>query len=92
MIYRYDKLNKINFHQYIDNISNILLILKTVDGLFIAGYSEGPFHKKTSDKDGIIFSLTNRKIFTLVERNKRAITYDEYYLIFGNSEIRLKSL
>ena len=27
-----------------------------------------------------------------VHKNSKAITYDEYYIIFGNSEIRIKSL
>lgn len=48
--------------------------------------------KMVSDRDGLIISLTNRKFFTLVAENKRAIIYDEYYLIFGNSELRIKSL
>ncbi len=35
-------------------------------------------------------SLTNKKSFYVIE-NKRSISYDEYYAIFGNSEIRIKS-
>lgn len=59
----------------------------------LAGFTEGGFRpKKISDKSGLLFSLTNRKMFVLVEENKKAITYDDYYLIFGNSEIRLKNL
>lgn len=27
----------------------------------------------------------------LVDKGRRPITYDDYYLIFGNSEIRLRS-
>jgi hypothetical protein len=60
--------------------------------MFLAGYTEGPILRRSSDRDGLILSLTNRKYFTLLEHNRRAITYDEYYIIFGNSEIRLKSL
>lgn len=44
-----------------------------------------------SDKDALLFSLDNQKTFRLGENNRRAITYDEYYLIFGNSELRLRS-
>jgi hypothetical protein len=36
-------------------------------------------------------SLSNSKCYYLVERNKRSITYDDYFIIFGNSEIRIKS-
>ena len=32
-----------------------------------------------------------RKFFELKVRNKKAITYDEFYIIFGNSELRIKS-
>jgi NADH:ubiquinone oxidoreductase subunit 5 (subunit L)/multisubunit Na+/H+ antiporter MnhA subunit len=66
LIYCYDTLNKVNFHQYIDNVSSLLLVLKTAAGMFVAAYSEGPFLRRTSDRDGIIFSLTNRKFFTPV--------------------------
>jgi hypothetical protein len=37
-------------------------------------------------------SLTNQKCYNLVERNKRSIAYDDFFVIFGNSEIRIKSL
>lgn len=58
----------------------------------MAGYSEGAFAPKmVSDKDALLLSLNNQKTFRLGENNRRAITYDEYYLIFGNSELRLRS-
>ena len=34
-------------------------------------------------------SLTNMKIYPL-SPGKRSVTYDTYFLIFGNSEIRIK--
>ena len=37
-----------------------------------------------------MISLTNREIFGLLKENHRAITYDEFFLIFGNSEVRIK--
>jgi hypothetical protein len=43
-----------------------------------------------SDKDGLLFSLTNRKVFEPLKANSKVITYDEFFLIFGNSELRLK--
>jgi len=43
-----------------------------------------------SDKDGFIFSLTKKEIFEPVEPNKRVVCYDDYYVIFGNSELRVK--
>jgi hypothetical protein len=44
-----------------------------------------------SDRDGLLFSLTKKEVFEPVEANKRAVLYDEYYVIFGNSELRIKS-
>jgi hypothetical protein len=38
----------------------------------------------------MILSLWKKKIYEL--KDKKAITYDDYYLIFGNSELRLRSL
>ena len=37
--------------------------------------------------------MTERKTFGPNKKNKsyKAITYDEFYLIFGNSELRLKT-
>jgi hypothetical protein len=56
------------------------------NGNYIAAYSEGSFEsQKISQRDGLIISLTNQEVFTLLEKNRRAITYDDYYLIFGNS-------
>jgi hypothetical protein len=86
LVYCYDPLSKVNFHQYIDNVTSLLLILKTTDSMYLAAYTESAFvPKKTSSGDGIIMSLTNRKCFFPVEENRRAVTYDDYYIIFGNS-------
>ena len=44
---------------------------------------------KVANKSGMLMSLTNKKVYPLME-GKRSITYDNYFLIFGNSEIRIK--
>ena len=44
---------------------------------------------KVANKSGLLMSLTNKKVYHLME-GKRSITYDNYFLIFGNSEIRIK--
>jgi hypothetical protein len=77
---------------YIDNKENLVVVIKAASGEVFGGWSEGPFYPKmTSDRNGIIFSLTNRKCYDLAQHNKKAISYDDYYIIFGNSEIRLRS-
>ena len=92
LLYKFDTSNKVNFHRVIDNIPHIVVIIQLPNDYFMAGYSEGAFAPKmVSDKDALLFSLNHRKTFRLGENNRRAITYDEYYLIFGNSELRLRS-
>lgn len=60
--------------------------------MFIAAFSEGPFYPKMVSKyDGLIISITNRKVFSPVVKNEKAIVYDEYFVIFGNSELRIKT-
>ena len=73
--------------------------MKTESGMYFGGYSESPIKKEEKDKKeskenpevrlGILMSITNRKVFPLI-KGKRPVTYDNYFMIFGNSEIRLK--
>jgi hypothetical protein len=92
LIYKYDPINPNNLHKYVDNNSQLVLVIRLVNGFCFAGYYQGAFRPgHPSDKQGLIISLTSQKYFTTTERNKKATVYDEYYIIFGNSEIRLKS-
>lgn len=40
LIYRFEPLNKVNFHKYIDDHNHIVLVVKTIFGKMVAGYSE----------------------------------------------------
>lgn len=92
LLYQYDPLNKVNFHKYVDHHAHTVLLIKLKTGWICGGYSEGAFvPKQTSTKDGLLFSLTAQRYFSLKETNKKAIQYDEFYIIFGNSELRIKS-
>lgn len=83
-------MNPTSFHKYIDEVPDIVLIVKTETGFYFGAFSESPFDStKIADKEGIIISLTNRKVFN-VQKGKKPITYDNFYFIIGNSEIRLK--
>lgn len=93
LIYRFDPFNKVNFHHYIDSKEHLVLVIKINNGVCIAGYTEGSFRPKTTaDKTGLIMSLTRKKCYFQIEHNKKAIIYDDFYVIFGNSEIRIKAL
>lgn len=46
LIYKYDELNKINIHKYIDNKYFIVLVVKLENGYYLAAFTEGPFFPK----------------------------------------------
>jgi len=64
----------------------VVLIAKTYSGRLIAGYSEQAFSDTQIIKigKGLMLSLWGRKTYELLP-NKKAITYDDFYLIWGNS-------
>jgi hypothetical protein len=64
LLFRYDPHSKVNFHLYIDNHPDLLLVVKTSDGAFLAGYTESPISpSNTADRSGMIISLTNQLVF-----------------------------
>jgi len=83
ILYRMDLLNPTNFHKYIDNKPNLLLVALLKNGYNVAAFSEEAVSEKMEyNKKGLILSLTNRKSFRCF---KRAATYDHSFIIFGNS-------
>ena len=85
-----DSLNPTNFHSYVDEVPDIMLVVKTESGLYLGGFSECPVSSTSiADKGGLIMSLTSKMVFPVVE-GKRSVNYDKFFLIFGNSEIRLR--
>ena len=92
LVYRWDPKNKVNFHKYIDKVGQLVVIVRLINGYTIAAWSEGGFSPSTTPShDGLLLSLTNRKVFRLLQANHRAVAYDDFFLIFGNSELRLKT-
>ena len=60
----------------------------------IAAYSSEPFLKEEGKRGrGFISSLTNNKMFPLKEKRMqgRVLVYNPHYLLFGNSELRIKA-
>ena len=94
LLYKYDPRNKTNFHQYIDNIKSLCLIVKTPFAI-IAGYYPGIFEAKgIMNKGGLLVSVTNDESYKLKvkpgDNVSRGMTYDNFFVIFGNSELRIK--
>lgn len=38
-LYQFDPLNKVNFHSYIDNCPNIVVVIRTSSGFLLAAFS-----------------------------------------------------
>ncbi len=101
LIYKRDDENPTNFHKYIDEKPHIFLLVKMYNDQIIACYSEPPFKSKSNVdyKEGFMFGLKNRRIFSRkvapTNANNRTpprpITYDDYFLIWGNSDLRIRS-
>lgn len=79
-----------NFHKYIDGHINIVVIAKTIYGRMIAAYSEKCFHLGGVEKgNAFLMTLSTQKVYPVIP-GMRGITYDEYFMIFGNSEMRIR--
>ena len=91
LLYRFDPLNKTNLHKYIDGHPHLLAVACLANGRLTAAYSQdalSPDSKATGG--GLLLSPTEKRAFRL-SPGKRSVTYDPYFVIFGNSEFRLKS-
>lgn len=47
LIFEFDPQNPTNFHKYIDGKPNLICIVKTVMGAFVAGYYSGVYEQST---------------------------------------------
>lgn len=66
IIFKFDPLSKLNFHLYVDNHPNIVLLIKTKNQSLIAAFSEDPFcPTAAAGRGGLIASLTNQRVFYL---------------------------
>ena len=92
LLYHYDSLNLNNFHDYIDEHPHLVVVIKLTNGMILCGYSTEPFIKgQINYGSGFIASLTNECLYFMDDRkNNKLTTYDPFFIIFGNSEIRLK--
>jgi len=75
-------------------------VIKTVHNVYLATYYSGKYTKsETMIHPGLIFALTNNKIFELhtpvtnptTNRAFRGMIYDEFFMIWGNAEVRIRA-
>lgn len=64
---------------------------KLTNGHVVAGFSVSPFNPKCSGSDAIIIGVSKKQVFFLKTNQKRSIAYDEFFIIYGNGELRFKS-
>jgi hypothetical protein len=92
-----DKDLNLNPHSFVDERENVLVLVKLLNGSVLGGFSvkeyrTGIMNLKEWPWFGTLFSLTNKRYFYLKNEPKaKVLTYDQYYIIFGNSEIRMKN-
>jgi hypothetical protein len=90
-IYTLDLKNKTNFHLYIDGVSSLLFIVKTVTGLFLAGYYTGKYLEGPMMDSGLLISISKNESYKLnvpdhnSKNSYRCMVYDPYFIIFGNA-------
>jgi hypothetical protein len=96
LLYRYPTLDPTNFHTYFDNKSNLLVMVKLLNGTIIGGFTVNPFMPErvpSSNKGkGFLFTLTAEKSFPMrADPKQSTTTYDHFFFILGNAEIRLRA-
>ena len=90
MIYAQDVKNPINFHEYVDGVPFVLVLLKLDNGEIIGAYSEKPMDKEDKgdlENNGLLFNIDRSKYYKILEDKKiaRAFMYDEHYFVIGNT-------
>lgn len=67
LIYKYDPLNLVNFHNYFDRVDNLIVFIKISNGTIIGGFTVYPVDPERIHRPGrgFLFSLTGRKVYPL---------------------------
>lgn len=99
MIFKYDSLNPTNFHKYIDDHRNLVCVVKLSNGNFIATFYSGVYSRgEPLISPSLIMSLSSNESYELYNattnsavRTFRGMTYDDFFLIFGNAEMRIRA-
>ncbi len=91
MFHRHDPRNQINFHHYIDGKDNYAVLIKLSNNVVIGGYSSQGLEKGRLGNRGFLFSLTLNRSFPVRKNTKSSVQpYDDYFYIFGNSDLMIK--
>jgi hypothetical protein len=97
LLYEYRRDQKINFHNFIDGHSNIVLVIETERALLACYYSGVVREDAPMTDESLLLSLDTRNTYFLNTphhnpskdprdtRLIRGMVYDKYFLIFGNA-------
>lgn len=99
LLYKYDTRNTLNFHNFVDHKENMLIVIRLINNITVGGFSCYPLSKLDKEQAkkqgvgrGFLFNLTFDKSFQMRKDAKNLVmTYDEFFFLFGNSELRLRS-
>ena len=99
LLHKYDPKNNLNFHQYIDEVPTLCVVIKTKNAIISGLYPGTLRDKEILDKGGLLVSVTNNNSYKMFAKkpgdaNKtlfRGMIYDTFFAIFGNAEIRVKT-
>lgn len=84
LLYKHQKFQQSNFHEYIDNKSNFLILIRLINNNVIGGFCPYPLAKNQKPNAGFLFNLTSNSLYPLKE-GKSCYIYDDFYLSMGNS-------
>lgn len=94
LIYRFDPLNSTNFHRYFDNKENLLILVLLKNGSVLGGFTCFPYSSSHVQRPGkgLLINLNYEMCYKVRENPRLPVTsYDQYFFILGNAEIRIRS-
>jgi len=63
-VYKYDTLNKISFHSYVDGIPFLCTVIRTVNDDLLAAFSVDPLRSNVViGSQGLLVSMTNSTVY-----------------------------
>jgi hypothetical protein len=99
-VFEYDERNTTSFHKYIEEKDNLVCVIKTVHNVYLATYYSGKYTKtETMLHHALLIALSTDKVFGLhtpttnptTSRAFRGMIYDEFFMIWGNAEVRIRA-
>ncbi len=58
MVYKLDLKNQTNFHEYIDDVSNLICLVRNKNNIYLASYYSGVYKDAVMSDPGMLISIT----------------------------------